>query len=179
MDMANYHIEKEYKTMITHDAYLQMLKSLFFDKTVIQTNHYYQAGKDMGMRIRKIDDKHIFTLKHFVDGQVREYEFPLPGNSIHEPLVEKLLKELNVCDPVYLGEMTTVRSILYFSKGELCLDRSLYLGMEDYEIEYELKDPLVDDFATLASILKDFDLVYYPSQYTKYTRFKKRLEETK
>lgn len=177
--MTTYHIEKEYKMMIDEALYYVMTQSIPCDRLVTQTNYYYQAKANMGMRIRMIDDNYFFTLKHFIKGQVREYEFPIKENDISDPSIRALLKELNIEDPFYLGEMTTIRSSCSFAKGELCLDRSLYLGIEDYEIEYELNDPTDDDFTAFASLLAEFGLNYCQSPYSKYTRFKNRLEEIK
>lgn len=175
--MENYKIEKEYKMMLKEAEFELLLSKLPPHEVRIQSNFYYTASNNMGMRIRYLNDKYYFTLKHFINNEVREYEWELLNNDINDPSITKLLNELHVDSPRFLGELKTIRHLFIYDKGELCLDENEYLGVKDYELEYELFNPEVDDFKTLESILELGKLNFITNKITKYQRFKDRLKE--
>lgn len=175
--MENYKIEKEYKMMLKEDEFNLLLSKLPKHEIRIQSNYYYTASNNMGMRIRYLNNKYYFTLKHFINGEVREYEWELENNDINDPSIAKLLNELGVEKPRFLGELKTIRHLYHFDKGELCLDENEYLGLKDYELEYELYNPKIDDFNTLENILKLGNFDFVANKITKYQRFKDRLKE--
>ena len=175
--MGQYQIEKEYKMMLAENEFYCLKNHLSNLVLHDQTNFYYTAKNNMGMRIRLLNDHYYFTLKHFIDNQVREYEWEVPGNDIHHPSIDKLLNELQIEDVKYLGTLRTRRYVLDFPKGTLCLDQNEYLGKVDYELEYELKDYQVDDFKTLEDLLASVELTYRQNKFTKYGRFLKRHDE--
>lgn len=175
--MEEYQIEKEYKMMLNENDFNTLKSNLNGLTLNDQINFYYTAKNNMGMRIRLLNNHYYFTLKHFVDNQVREYEWEIPGNSLDDPKIQQLLKELNIDHVDYLGSLRTRRYVLKFPKATLCLDENEYLGCVDYELEYELDNYLVDDFANLEKLLKQINLVYVPNKITKYTRFKNQLQK--
>lgn len=169
--MSNYQIEKEYKMMLEEDDFSNIINHINFDEIVSQDNHYYTASKNMGMRIRYVHDKYYFTLKHKINDEVREYEWEIDDNNINDPSILKLLNELNIDEPKYLGTLSTIRYQKDYPLGILCLDKNIYLDHLDYELEYELKDANNDDFITLENILKEFKLEFIPNHISKYGRF--------
>ena len=177
--MGNYCIEKEYKMMLSKSQFKTLQTKLDYDKVNIQTNHYYSCPNHMGMRIRELDGHYYFTLKHFINNEVREYEWEIEGLSLNDARVQALFKELNINEYKYLGALKTVRYLKYYPKAELCLDENHYLDTIDYELEYELKDANIDDFKQLENILKDLDISFKTNKLTKYKRFLDKLEEIK
>lgn len=175
--MENYKIEKEYKMMLKAEEFNSLLNKLPDHEIRVQSNYYYTASNNMGMRIRFLNNKYYFTLKHFINNEVREYEWELINNDINDPSITKLLNELKVEKPVFLGELKTIRHLYRFDKGELCLDENEYLNKKDYELEYELYNPEIDDFATLEKLLELINLKFTTNKLTKYQRFKDRLKE--
>lgn len=165
------HIELEYKVMINEDIYNKML--IHYDLNPIkQVNYYYSANKPYhAMRIREKEGKFIFTLKVRENNYHKEYEFEVKENNINDDKIQTLLKEFNIDNIEYIGSMTTYRAIKDYKYGELCIDKSEYLGQTDYEIEYELKDANIDDFRTFERILKENNLEYVPSKNSKFKRF--------
>ena len=165
------HIELEYKVMISEEIYLKML-DFYQLEPVKQVNYYYNANKPYhAMRIREKEGKYIFTLKVRENNYHKEYEFEIKENNIDDPKIQSLLKEFDITSVQYIGKMSTYRATKEFEHGELCIDKSLYLGETDYEIEYELKDAKFDDFKTFEGILKENGLKYQPSKNYKFKRF--------
>ena len=172
--MSRYHVEKEYKILINKEEFTRLVNNIEFDSIIKQTNHYYSAKDNMGMRIREIDNKFTFTLKHFINNEVREYEFAIKDNDINDPKIKAVLNELAIEDPKYLGDLKTVRYLKKYPKGELCIDESAYLGIKDHEIEYELYDAKKDDIKTFKTFLQNHGIAFHISDVSKYTRFLKR-----
>lgn len=165
------HIELEYKVMIDKTTYLKIL-DFYHLEPIKQINYYYNANKPYhAMRIREIAGKYIFTLKVKENNYHKEYEFEIKHNDINDQRIKELLNMFNIDKPEYIGSMTTYRAIKDFDNGELCIDKSEYLGHEDYEIEYELKDVNIVDFKTFEHILRENGLEYIPSKKSKFKRF--------
>ncbi len=172
-NVAMAHIEKEYKIKLDKKSYDRLREALEPLDTYTQTNHYYSAPKGMGMRIRQRDGKHTFTLKWHRDGKVLEYETEVESQDIKDPAIQTILKEVGASSPIYLGDLITVRSDRHYPKATLSLDKSSYLGITSYELEYELKDSEVDDIENLKEVMEmtGIDIVF--SNETKYQRFLK------
>ena len=176
----DYHIEKEYKLLLKAKDYQRLKEDLDFDEKRIQLNYYYDAHHpQIGLRIRKEEREHTFTLKDARQGFVKEYEFSIATNDLHDPRIKKLLAELKINDPSYLGSLLNTRYIKRLPKGELALDESVYLGQTDHELEYELDDPLSDDRKTLNDLLDKYGLSYIKQASSKYGRFIKRRKSMK
>ena len=177
--MEKYNVEKEYKMMLSDKQFNLIVNDLKFDKVNIQINHYYTCPNHMGMRVRELDGQYIFTLKRFINNEVREYEWVVEDLSLNDKRIQNLFKELKIDSYRYLGELKTTRYLKYYALGELCLDLNEYLGLTDYELEYELKDAKHDDFDNLVEILNHYDIEFKTNKITKYKRFNLRLEELK
>lgn len=165
------HIEKEYKMMINEDVYNSLLNQLGV-KPFRQVNYYYDVfNNECAVRIREVDNKHIFTLKTRGDGFKYEYEFEIKEKNFDDEKVQEVFKKFKITEYKYLGEMTTDRAIYKLTKGEICLDKSMYFDKTDYEIEYELFDYLDDGFKEFEELLKNNNLSYTKSPKSKYKRF--------
>ena len=169
LGMKSPHIEKEYKIKLDKKTYERLINSLDLTRTYRQINHYYSAPKDMGIRIREKENERYFTLKHYEDNKVKEYEFKV--DSIDDPKVKELLDDLDIEDISYLGDLSTTRSDIIYPKAIMSLDKSEYLGLVDYELEYELKDSDIDDLKGLREILRKNDIKEVRMMKTKYERF--------
>lgn len=168
--MEKYHVEKEYKVKISASQYQRLLNTLPIKATLKQTNYYYKAKKDMGIRIREVDGKYTFTLKHYDGKEVKEFEFPIKERSLKDERIQDLLKAFAI-NTRYLGKMINTRANVEYPKAILSLDKSEYLGKVDYELEYELKDSKIDDIDNLKEILKMMNIECVFSDSTKYERF--------
>ena len=163
------HLEKEYKVTLDKERYLELLAELKIDKTYVQINHYYSAPLNAGIRIREKDHKYTFTLKVKADEKMIEYDIDLDKNDIDDPRIKALKEKMGIGDLRYLGDLKTTRSDIDLPKATLSLDKNEYLGITDYELEYELKDAAVDDIGPLKEVLKMNEIKV--NENTKYARF--------
>ena len=163
-------IERELKVLVTKDIYEQIVKSYDFEKSRIQTNTYYDDEnhtiKNMhgAMRIRTINNTHIFTLKLKKDEYTHyEFEKEINTNTIHDITDEEILgwfKEYHIPTNVYpIATFKTNRKIYEFENGELCADITIYPNHTDYEIEYEYTKEH-DGIAFFNDLLSQFHMKY-------------------
>jgi uncharacterized protein YjbK len=57
-------------------------------------------------------------------------------------IIQHLIEDYQISFPTieYFGSLTTERVEIEYRQGLLVLDHSIYLGKEDYELEYEVKN---------------------------------------
>lgn len=148
-------IEIERKSLLTKEEFLLLDKELPFPKSAVKQVNYYFETEDFALkerraalRIRKIDQTYILTLKEPHELGILEthdeltYEQFLQwkngGNKSGEHVKERL-RHLNVqSDRIqYLGSLTTERKTYLDEQITYMLDKSYYLNEVDYEIEIE------------------------------------------
>ncbi len=163
----NTNLEIEYKTLLDRQEYDRLL-SYFNQSTLInQTNYYYQStnalNKKSAARIRQIDNTYELTFKiSQVKGKL-EVNFEVPSNSVEHfsrSDVQKFLVEHNFSTQWnYIGELHTTRHVIQEIYGELCIDHNEYLGIEDFELEYEVKNDYTSlAFSRFLAILNQFSI---------------------
>lgn len=154
-------IEIEFKNELTKAEYdrvkthFKLPNSLFFK----QENHYFDTAdfalKEAGsaVRIRKKHTAYELTLKQPIkDGLLETNQVlteaealnAIDQNKIPEGQVVNLMKKMNIDlrKVQFFGTLTTVRAEWKFKDGLLVLDYSTYLDKADYELEYEVTDPI-------------------------------------
>ena len=140
-------IEREIKISLTQEQYKTAEKLFQWNKIIEQTNFYYIPQQDTGMtsiRVRQIGEKYFLQLKAPIseNGALhvkKEYEQQL--DSLPETLTAQELSQLVGRDfPAadLAGSLHTRRKLCTdFDHVEICLDKSEYLGLTDYELELE------------------------------------------
>ncbi|MFR5052062.1 MAG: CYTH domain-containing protein [Ruminococcus bicirculans (ex Wegman et al. 2014)] len=140
-------IEREIKISLTQEQYKTAEKLFQWGKIIEQTNFYYIPQQDTGMtsiRVRQIGEKYFLQLKAPIseNGALhvkKEYEQQL--DSLPETLTAQELSQLVGRDfPAadLAGSLHTQRKLCTdFDHVEICLDKSEYLGLTDYELELE------------------------------------------
>ena len=132
--------EYEKKIMLTADEYLSIAMLVFkYAPSQTQTNYYFDNDdfsmneKGITCRIRAKAGKYKATVKN--------HNVEHPDCSIEVDLVEKTEFEpqiFNVFDLHQQGKLVTDRIVLYKdSFCEMVLDRNVYLGHTDFELEVE------------------------------------------
>jgi len=174
----NYHIEKEYKMMLNNSQYEALLKTLN-SPVYKQINYYYSSNsKTTAFRIREINNQFFFTLKvKDSTNSHKEYEFEIDSNSLEDQRIKELFKEYNINDYKYVGDLITYRCDKKLEKGIISLDKNEYLGITDYEIEYELYNSTDGDNKDLIKLLNDNGIEYKENTVTKRKRFAIALKE--
>ncbi len=163
-------IEKEIKVLITEYQYNEIIKKIYLPKQVQQINFYYDdlertmifSGKTV--RIRADKDKMYLQLKRHLEKRedvIMSQEFCKKIGTIPYCICEEELYKLTgekYPDVYLLGFLFTERSIYTVdSQIQIMLDKNVYLGCLDYEleIEYTCEDNKLDK---VFSILNEFNI---------------------
>ncbi|MDP4448672.1 CYTH domain-containing protein [Staphylococcus hyicus] len=151
--------EIEFKQLLDLIQY-ENIKTTYFsdDEPKTQVNYYIDTpdfqiqSQKMALRIRvKNNNSNEMTLKVPLAIGLNEYNFdttvvPLNGLHIQEqhlPVeIHNVLQEKHVSfnQLQILGDLKTIRYEKPIEGGLLVLDHSLYLGKEDFELEFEVND---------------------------------------
>ncbi|MBM7702549.1 CYTH domain-containing protein [Metabacillus iocasae] len=152
-------IEIEFKNLVTKQEFEQLLSHFKISESdfAAQDNHYFDTRafslKDRGaaLRIRYKKGRYVLTLKQPHEKGLLETHESLTEDEAQAFLhgqaevtgkISELIElmDIDVADLVYFGTLTTQRMETPYEGGLLVFDHSLYLGKEDYEIEYEVTD---------------------------------------
>lgn len=156
-------IEIEYKNLLTSDEFTLLMNhfNLSSGDFISQENHYFDTidfslkAHQSALRIRKKQDKYILTLKQPHRQGLLETHQHLTNeqayfllNSETMQMIDGEVKEairligVNPDKLLYLGFLKTDRIEIKDCENILVLDHSFYLNRDDYEIEYEVQDPV-------------------------------------
>ncbi len=175
----NKNIEKEYAILLNDEQYQRLSKAYDY-QTIKQINYYYASNnKNIGLRIRGVDGKYIFTMKVAQGDESLEFEKELTSLNLNDEAIHDLLVKHNLSTPYLLGRLSTTRKIYRLKYGELALDRCNYLGHTDYELEYELYDHNVDNIDEFIELLSEYNIEFNENLITKYARFINRRKKMK
>lgn len=162
--------------MLTKEEYLHLITEFSINETMIDTqiNHYFDTGKfhlkELGsaLRIREKEGRFELTLKQpLVVGLLETNQeltkdvalAMLQGAALPSGIVREQLEknDFPIKKLQYFGSLTTKRCELQYKGGLLVLDHSLYLLKEDYELEYEVEDPVEGELA-FKQLLQSFQI---------------------
>lgn len=148
-------IEIEFKNLLTKEEYTFLLNELPFpEQGKKQINYYFETesldlkSRRSALRIREKDGTYYLTLKEpFKTGLLETHDILtkseasqwISGNMISKPNTTSRFKHLNV-DPLdlqYIGSLTTIRREYDNNGFIIVLDKSMYNGHTDYELEIE------------------------------------------
>lgn len=151
--------EIEFKQLLDADSYVSIKTQHFKGQTPFKQVNYYIDTVDfqiqsqkMALRIReKADGTFELTLKVPDTVGLLEYNaqfhmqpaenMTLKPSDIDDDIREVLEQHHVQLDALkILGALTTYRLETQTDEGLLVLDHSLYLGTEDYELEFEVRD---------------------------------------
>lgn len=143
-------IEKEVKGLLTQDTYNWLQEKINWDAKLTQINFYYtnkyidEEHTNTQIRIRCIDDTICLQIKigigqghHYRECIEYEVTFPYIPIEIAEETLKLVWDDYDL-GPVYLiGFLVTERAIKKAGSVDIMLDRNIYNGKKDYEIEFE------------------------------------------
>lgn len=154
-------LEIEYKNLLTKEEYHRLINFFKIEEfqAKTQVNHYFDTASfhlknlHCALRVREKNNHYEMTLKQpakigllETNQLISESEAQnllkfniLPAGTINEKL-EPL--GIQIKDIEYFGSLTTNRAEFSYKDGLIVLDHSTYLDVEDYEIEYEVTDPI-------------------------------------
>lgn len=181
-------LEVEYKCLIDEETYNKIKHKYEWDSIKEQINYYYNdmskelSKRRITVRIREKDGKLKLQAKRHKNSDSPLHiseESEIDVSSIPSLIDEQTARKITGVDSmgklIKSGSLTTLRhSFMWNSTTEICLDKSTYLGITDYEveIEYTLDAPLalIDEF-------KNMGVEFTENTAGKYSRFRNRLEE--
>uniref|UniRef100_UPI0000D6F7E5 BH2851 n=1 Tax=Halalkalibacterium halodurans TaxID=86665 RepID=UPI0000D6F7E5 len=187
-------IEIERKTLVSKETFKRLISQLHIGEGdfKLQRNHYFETDdfqlkkQSSALRIREKEAIFTFTLKQphpagllETNQTLSKQEAKLALESAHFPSGEVMdaLRDLSI--PIsqlkHIGTLSTSRAEISYEQGILCLDHSSYLGIEDYEIEFEGTS---EEHATVTfqEILKTFSISQVPTE-NKIQRFFSKKEK--
>lgn len=149
-------IEIEFKNLLTQTEYHHLQQYFKIEQSQIkkQINHYFDT-KDFSLktassalRIREKGNRYELTLKQPAEVGLLETNQTLSHHEaqamfknaqLPEGPVKSILDSTDIDDRLeYFGSLTTYRSEIDYQGGLLVFDHSLYLDVEDFEVEYEV-----------------------------------------
>lgn len=144
-------IENEFKLMLTQEQYLRIKSQFSWDKTVEQTNFYYDSDslelsqRRVTCRVRRIGAEHFLQMKLPNGAEYSRIELEQPlGAVLPEVISSEEMRKLsgaeNLPEVKKLGSLKTLRFVKAFDGAEIDLDKSEYFGKTDYELEIEFTD---------------------------------------
>lgn len=170
-------MEIEFKNLLTEKEYQQMMAYFHVtdDQCWEQENHYYDTPdfklKSMrsALRIRILPETAEMTLKTPFQGFLlestdlisRESALKMTKGEKIIPFGDVLQKldELDIDKRTLERKMalTTLRYERVWKNGLLVLDKSTYVGTTDFELEYEVQDPIEGEHV-FQKLLDQFDI---------------------
>lgn len=174
-------LETELKCLINEDTFNNLRKLYTWNSSKIQENHYYvdTAGvlseNRTVFRIRFKEGKYLIQVKAHKnkDGALQvseesEFETDSAPEKISAELGEKYTG-LKTGELVKLGYNTTLRySYMWDENTEICLDKTDYFDITDYEIEIEYTNGCPQE---LLDELKSAGVEFTKKCKGKYSRF--------
>lgn len=157
-------IEIEFKNMVTKKDF-ELLLSVFHiteNDFSNQINHYFDTDtfmlkqNDSALRIRKKEQLCELTLKKTEQVGLLEINQKISADEAIDILhnlifpegeIKEELLAMNI-DPhrlICFGTLETRRAEKKFEPGYLMFDHSLYLGREDFEVEYETPEDKINE----------------------------------
>lgn len=148
-------IEIEFKNLLTKEEFQSLWSNLSFPKeSQVQINYYFETkdfalrNKLSALRIREKNGNYQLTLKEphpeglleTHDSLTEKEAFSwLHGNMIEKKHVLRQLDHLDIAidELLYFGKLTTERREISRGNVLIVLDKSMYNGKIDYELELE------------------------------------------
>lgn len=148
-------IEIEFKNMLTKEEFKKLKQILSLpNNTFSQTNYYFETidfsllKKQSALRIREKNKQYIATLKQPYEDALLESHVKLTRKQFKQSIenqfvsldpIHRQLNDLEIdhTELQYQGLLQTLRQEMNYRDCLLVLDKSIYNGQLDYELELE------------------------------------------
>lgn len=169
----NEQIEIEYKILLSQDIFEKLLKTYVNHNEYTQTNYYFThpllKQKKYMLRIREKQGSFELTLKrphgeHRLETNIM-LTYQEKEDFFHKTNISNEITDILRSEGIFLADLqqefslTTHRYDIQFDEGILSLDHNLYLGKEDYELEFEVYDEK-EGYQKFLEIIKPYHLNY-------------------
>ena len=172
------HVEVEKKVMLKDFQYRRILadEHIAENSIVKQVNSYYKNNLNDLLRVRKFThtDDYLLTHKHWTGSELLENEVWTTKSDLEKDLAD-FAKNEGLEDISYIGNLETYRVTIKKRYGILCIDKNVYLGKTDYELEFELYDPDISNFEEFYYFIVKHNIPLEMGKLSKYQRFSEEL----
>lgn len=180
-------LETEFKCLISKETYETLRDKVSWNSCREQINHYYAdkngavTEKRLMIRVREIGGKYALQIKTRTNSgsplqicEENEYEIDGVPPMIDAETIKRYTGE-DIGDVYLIGTLKTKRRIYNWAPGtEICLDKSTYAGVTDYEIEVEYSGEVDKE---LLVRLSAYGVEFKQNSIGKFSRFYKRCNE--
>lgn len=142
-------LEIEFKSFLSEEKYNELLQKFHLeDKIFMQTNHYFDTSNldllnnKVVLRIRQKNDNYKLTskVKHN-EGDLETHVKLTKDEAIHMLSDGFDSSVINLNYNVHkVSELSTYRVSMPYKSGVIFLDKSVYYGVTDYEVEFEVEE---------------------------------------
>lgn len=167
----NHNTEREFKTVISKEQYQAIIAHYRLEDNVfLQTNHYFDtsdlalSSQDIVLRIRQKGDRFykVTLKKQHVDEAFESHI--LLNKPQAEEMIEKGFKTnafFNELDYQvhYMTSIDNYRASLPYLNGIMYIDRCVYCGTDDFELEYEVSDE-IEGYHSFIKFLDTFQISF-------------------
>lgn len=170
--------EAEFKTLLTKEEYDRLFEKFKDNRIDYQTNHYLDTSRfslkatDASLRVREREDFEL-TLKRKKGYNIQQFALPITkedfeviketGKLPEGQLNNEVLNIIGNQKLINFMSLSTKRLFFIYGNGILFIDESNYLGITDYELEYEAKN-YHDGKKEFIQLLGDLDVKYKRSE---------------
>lgn len=170
--------EAEFKTLLNKEEYLRLMDQFKGNRLDYQTNHYFDTSRfslkatDASLRVRERDILEL-TLKRKKGYSIQEYVLNITAEEFENikktgelpsgQLYNEVLSIVGSQKLINFMSLSTKRLFFLYGNGVLFIDESSYLGVTDYELEYEAKN-YHDGKKEFIKLLQDLNVKYKRSE---------------
>ena len=145
----------QFKTLLSKEEYDILIEKFKGNRTDFQTNHYFDTKRfslkalDSSLRVRERETLEI-TLKRKKGYKLLELTQPVDRETFQKlretgvlpdgEIKNELLPLIGDQKLVNFLSLSTLRMYLPYKNGVLFIDKSEYLGVTDYELEYSARN---------------------------------------
>jgi uncharacterized protein YjbK len=168
---VNHNTEREFKTVISKEQYDAIIAHYRLEDNVyLQTNHYFDthelllSSQDIVLRIRQKGDRfYKVTLKKQHVNEAYESHILLTKQQADE-MIDKGFKTTDFFHELdyqvhYLTSIDNYRASMPFLNGVMYIDRCVYCGTDDFELEYEVSDE-TEGYQSFIKFLETFNIEF-------------------
>lgn len=166
--------QAEFKTLLSKEEYNRLMEKFKGNRIDYQTNHYFDTTRfslkasDTSLRVRERETLEL-TLKRKKGYSIQDFTFPINDDIFEEIKKTGYLPEGNIKNEVtsLIGtqkivnfmSLSTKRLFFAYGNGIIFIDESKYLGLVDYELQYEAKNQH-DGKKEFIQLLSDLNIKY-------------------
>ena len=180
-------LETEFKCLISKQTYETLRDKVRWNSCREQVNHYYAdkngavTEKRLMIRVREIGGRYALQIKTRTNSgsplqicEENEYEIDGVPQMIDAETIKRYTGE-DIGDVYLIGTLRTKRRVYNWDPGtEICLDKSTYADVTDYEIEVEYSGEVDKE---LLGRLSSYGVEFKQNSIGKFSRFYKRCNE--